>query len=53
MKYEIEVSETLSRIIKVDADYVDEALDKVEDDYNKENIVLNSKDYVNVEFRVL
>lgn len=53
MKYEVEVIETLARTIEVDADNVGDAVDKVRDDYNGENIVLDDTDYADVEFNIL
>jgi DpnD/PcfM-like protein len=48
--FKIEVKETLSRIIEVEATSEDEAISKIQDLYNKEKIVLNADDYVETEF---
>jgi hypothetical protein len=48
--YKIEVKETLSRIIEIDANSIDEALDDVKKIYKKEEIILNSDDFIEVEF---
>lgn len=48
--FKIEVKETLSRIIEVDANSEVEAFSKVQDLYNKEEIVLDADDYVETEF---
>lgn len=44
MKYCIAVQETLRREIVVEADSLEEALDHVEKEYDKENIVLTADD---------
>jgi len=49
-KFEILVTETLSRVVEVTAETHYEALNKVEDDYRKEIIVLDSDDYDGVDF---
>lgn len=48
--FKIEVKETLSRIIEVQASSEDEALSKIQDLYKKEKIVLDADDYVETEF---
>lgn len=50
IKFNIEVSEILSRMISVDAEDYDEALTKVEDMYNSGEIILDSSDYKDVLF---
>jgi len=50
--YEIEINEVLSRVIKVEADTPDEALDKVQDSYYLQDIVLDSNDFYGVDFLV-
>lgn len=45
MKFDITVIETLSRTISVDAENYDEALEKVEDMYDRQEIVLDSSDF--------
>lgn len=42
--FRVEVTEYLQRIIEVEADTVEEAVSKVEDDYAQEKIVLNYDD---------
>jgi hypothetical protein len=49
-KFKIEVKETLSRIIEIDANSIDEALDDVKKIYKKEEIILDSDDFIEVEF---
>jgi hypothetical protein len=48
--FKIEVKETLSKIIEIEANSVDEAFSKIKDLYKKEEIVLDSDDYVETEF---
>jgi len=45
MKYQVKIIETLSRIVEVDAQSNDEALDKVEKMYKKSQIVLDDTDF--------
>lgn len=45
-EFEITVTEALVRKIKVKADTYEEALNIVENDYKKENIVLDSSDCI-------
>ncbi len=45
-KYRIEVKEVLSRVIEVEANNEDEALDKVYEMYDNEKIVLDWHDLV-------
>jgi uncharacterized membrane protein len=48
--FKIEVKETLSRIIEIEANSADEAFSKIQDLYTKEEIVLDADDYVETEF---
>ena len=48
--FKIEVKATLSRVIEIEANSADEAFSKIQDLYNKEEIVLDSNDYVETEF---
>lgn len=50
MKYEIEIRETLSRILIVDANSKDEALDTIKNKYKSEEIVLSGDDFQQVDF---
>lgn len=45
MKFDITVIETLSRTVSVDAENYDEALEKVEEMYNRQEIILDSSDF--------
>ncbi|MGL4909295.1 MAG: DpnD/PcfM family protein [Bacteroidales bacterium] len=47
--FKIEVKETLSRIIEIEANSNDEAVLKVKEMYKKEKIVLSSDDFVTAE----
>lgn len=51
MEYEVEVIETLKRQKVVEAVSLDEALEKLQDEYKNCNIILNENDFVDVEFR--
>ncbi len=48
--FKIEIKETLSRIIEIDANSNEEALLKIEDLYKKQEIVLDADDYIETEF---
>jgi len=52
-KYPVEITETLSRIIRMEAATSDEAIDKVKTLYRKGMVVLDSGDYVDTDFKVL
>ena len=49
--YEIEIEEVLQKVVKVKADSLDEAIDKVEEEYRNEKYVLDYNDFEGVEFR--
>jgi hypothetical protein len=48
--FKIEVKETLSRIVEIEANSKDDAYFKVREMYIKEEIVLDSDDYVDTDF---
>jgi len=48
--FKIEVKETLSRIIEIDANCVDEAFSLVKAQYQNEEIVLDAVDFVDTGF---
>lgn len=50
MKYHIEVTETLQRVVEVEAETAQEAECLVRDKYRDESIVLGAEDCVEVEF---
>lgn len=51
--FKIEVKETLSRIVEVEADSIESAFSIVQDKYKVEEIVLDNDDFVDVEFLTL
>lgn len=50
--YKIEVKETLSRIIEIEAKSIEEALLKVEEMYKNEEIILDSNDFIDAEILI-
>ena len=51
--YNIEITETLQRTITINADNEGEALDKVQEMYDNEEIVLDWGDYQDTEIEVV
>ena len=51
-KYQIEINETLSRIIEDETENENDAVTKIKDLYRQEMIVLNSNDYIDTEIKV-
>lgn len=51
-EYEIEIKEELSKVVKIKAESLSEAIEMVTDKYNNSNIVLNADDYKGVEILV-
>lgn len=51
MEYEVEVIETLKRQKVIEADSLEQALEKIQNEYKNCNIILNENDFVDVEFR--
>lgn len=49
--YNIEIEELLQRVVNIEAENKEEALRLVKEKYNDEDIVLDYKDFVNVNFR--
>ena len=47
--FKIEIQEFLSKIIEIEASNAEEAVSKVKDMYRKEEIVLDSENYVTTE----
>ncbi|MGE5495547.1 MAG: DpnD/PcfM family protein [Burkholderiales bacterium] len=47
--YSVEITETLQRVIDVDADSPDDAIEKVRKQYLNQEIVLDSSDYVDTD----
>lgn len=46
MKFKIEITETLQRVVEVKANNLSEAISKVMEDYDNLNIVLDHDDFV-------
>lgn len=51
--FTVMITETLQRIVRVKAKNKDEAYDKVREQYQNEDIVLDSADYIDTEFEVV
>ena len=51
-KYQVEIDETLSRIIEVEAENENDAVSKIKDLYRQEKIVLDSNDYLDTEIEI-
>ena len=51
MEYEVEVIETLKRQKVIEADSLNQALEKLQEEYKNCNIILNENDFVGDEFR--
>lgn len=49
--YNIEIEELLQKVVKVKANSLNEAIDKVEERYKNEQYVLDYNDFKGVEFR--
>ncbi|CAA6810737.1 MAG: Unknown protein [uncultured Sulfurovum sp.] len=45
MKIDIEIREVLSRVISVNTDSIEEAIDKVQEMYDREELVLDYTDF--------
>ncbi len=52
-KFKIEVKETLSKVIEIEAENVEEAIQKVSESYQNEKIILDSEDYVDTSIKEL
>lgn len=50
-KYKIEITETLQKVVEVEADSEREAEQKVKAMYKNEGIVLDYNDFVNLDFK--
>ena len=51
-KYQVEINETLSRIIEVEAENENDAVSKIKDLYRKEEIVLDSNNYLDTKIEI-
>ena len=52
MKYKIEITETLSRIVDIEDDSEEGTLEKVRQAYKRKEIVLDAEDYLDTEIEV-
>lgn len=52
-EYKVEITETLQRTIVVKAKSASEAIEKTKEMYHKEEIVLDSSDYIDTEYQIL
>lgn len=51
-KYQVEINETLSRIIEAEAENENDAVSKIKDLYRQEKIVLDSNDYLDTKIGI-
>ena len=49
--YEIEIEETLRKVVKINANSLEEAIDIARETYSNEEFVLDYQDYKNTVFR--
>lgn len=49
--YEIEIQELLQKVVKVEANSLEEAIDIVQNKYSNQEIILDYEDYKGVEFK--
>ena len=52
MNYKIEIKETLSRIIDIEADNENEAIIKAKTEYGNQNIILDDSNYIDTEINI-
>jgi hypothetical protein len=52
-EFEVEITETLQRVVKVEAHTLDEAVTQVRECYKREEIILDSGDFVGVDIEGL
>lgn len=53
MKFKVQITETLQRIVEVDAEDIDDVIAKVEWDHEQGEIVLDADDFVDVHFSII
>lgn len=53
MQYQVEIKETLSRIVTVEAESADDAVEITEMQYTDQGTVLDASDFQDVEFEVV
>lgn len=51
-RYYVSVTETLNKVVSVDAESVEEAVRKVQDAYNNSDIVLDSENFAGEEIEI-
>lgn len=49
--YDIEIEEVLQKVVKIEANSLDEAIDIAQNKYSNQEYVLDYEDYKDVEFR--
>ena len=49
--YQIEIEETLQKVVKIKADSLDEAIDIAQNRYSNQEYILDYEDYKGVKFR--
>lgn len=52
MNYKVEIRETLSRIIDIEADNEEGAIKKAREQYKNQKIILDSSDYIDTEINI-
>ena len=52
-KYKFEITETLQKQVDIEADSYDEAYQKLRNCYKNSEIVLDSNDYIDTEFKLI
>jgi hypothetical protein len=52
-KYQIEITETLRRIVELDARSLDDAMIEINRQYNNEEIVLDNDDFIDAQITVV
>lgn len=52
MKYKVEITETLQKVVEVEAENKEEAIDKVTDMYNNEKVVLNWENCIDTDIDI-
>lgn len=50
-KYKVEITETLQKIIEIEADSKTDALYKVKEMYRDEEVILDANDFVDLDFK--
>ncbi len=49
-KYKVTVTETLKRVVEIEAENYEDAIDSIESEYHRGNIILYAEDYTGTEF---